>query len=225
MGPAGPPGPQGEVGPVGPQGPQGPQGDIGPIGPQGPMGQQGTTGPIGPAGRSLLYGFSNPTNGQGIDGDFYVNATSWQIFGPKNLGAWPSGVNLIGAAGPQGLQGPQGIQGINSGYRYGGSAVEGILGDEYLMDHTVTVAHSLPNGFTGSKASVGAPPAVPWIGTIYKNDVLIGTLNVATNGTCVFSTTGGVTVAVAVGDVMTLKAPSSPDSNIRRLRWTFEGVL
>lgn len=213
------------------------------------VGPTGSQGPSGTSGRTILSGTVDPDNFIGANNDFYINISTWQIFGPKQNGLWPEGVNLIGAIGPQGPQGLQGIQGIqgiqggkgdtgiqgiqgvqgpigrDSGYRYGGFAVEGILGDEYLMDHTVTLAHNLPSGFFGSKASVGTPPNTTWVGTIYQNEVSVGTLTVATNGTCTFSSSNGGLIAVAIGDVMTLKAPSSPDSAIRRLRWTFEGVL
>lgn len=101
-GPAGPPGPQGPAG--------GPQGDQGEQGPQGDQGEQGERG------YSVLNGVVNPTGGVGVDGDFYINKTSWQIFGPKALGAWGSGTNLIGPQGPQGIQGAQGPAGTAGAY-------------------------------------------------------------------------------------------------------------
>jgi hypothetical protein len=61
-------------------------------------------GPPGPRGNSVLYGPSNPTT-QGINGDFYINISTYRMFGPKASGAWPgAGVALIG---PQGSPGPQ----------------------------------------------------------------------------------------------------------------------
>jgi hypothetical protein len=73
------------------------------IGPQGPVGPQGV------AGNTILYGNADPTAGQGINGNFYINTTTNFLFGPKASGAWPAGTSLIG---PQGLQGPQGPQGV-----------------------------------------------------------------------------------------------------------------
>lgn len=63
---------------------------------------------------TLLYGAANPTNATGSNGDFYINSSTWTIFGPKAGGVWPSGVDMIGAtgpAGPQGVAGPQGPMG------------------------------------------------------------------------------------------------------------------
>ena len=112
QGPIGPTGPQGPVGPTGPIGPAGPQGltgatgATGATGPAGPQGLTGNTGPQGPVGatgvqgaagtngKSILNGTSDPTNLIGTDGDFFINKTTWNIFGPKVAGAWPAGVQL-----------------------------------------------------------------------------------------------------------------------------------
>jgi hypothetical protein len=45
---------------------------------------------------SILKGQSNPSNEIGSDGEYYVNVETNTIFGPKNAGIWPSGVNMIG---------------------------------------------------------------------------------------------------------------------------------
>lgn len=93
----------GAQGPVGPQGPA-----DGPVGPQGPAGPQGVAGVDG---RAVLHGAGGPDNALGLNGDFYINTTAWQIHGPKAGDVWPAGVNLIGAQGPQGAPGVQGLQG------------------------------------------------------------------------------------------------------------------
>jgi len=68
----------------------------------------------GGTGNTVLTGLADPTT-QGANGDYYINKTTWQIFGPKTSGAWGAGTNLIGPqgqAGADGAQGPQGIQGV-----------------------------------------------------------------------------------------------------------------
>jgi len=125
-GATGPEGPQGETGPEGPQGPQGLQGIQGPEGAQGIQGVQGSEGPQGPAGpagengadglagsdgRTILSGTGDPTT-EGVDGDFYINTTSWQIFGPKAT-TWPAGVDIVGADGADGVDGTDGTDGTN----------------------------------------------------------------------------------------------------------------
>ena len=63
--------------------------------------------PVAAAGstNTILNGTSNPTAAQGANGDFFINTTTNQIFGPKASGVWPAGVSLVGATGPQGPQG------------------------------------------------------------------------------------------------------------------------
>lgn len=67
-------------------------------------------------GPSVLQGTGTPSPTLGISGDFYIDVTSYQLYGPKVAGVWGSGVSLIGqqgAPGPQGPQGPQGPAGID----------------------------------------------------------------------------------------------------------------
>ena len=69
----------------------------------------------GDDGLSVLNGPADPTPSDGVDGEFWINTTTMQIFGPKSGGAWPaSGVDMVGQQGPagnDGAAGPQGPQG------------------------------------------------------------------------------------------------------------------
>jgi len=117
-GPVGPEGPQGPAGPQGEPGPQGPAGPIGPAGPEGPAGPQGVQGPAGPAGadgRTVLSGAGAPAGALGSNGDFYIDTSVWQIYGPKTAGSWGSPTSLVGPAGPEGPQGPAGPAGSGGG--------------------------------------------------------------------------------------------------------------
>ncbi|WP_454801790.1 hypothetical protein [Mucilaginibacter phyllosphaerae] len=81
-------------------------------GPQGPKGDKGDTGLPGANGKTILSGASNPSNSAtGTDGDFYLNTTSLQLFGPKSSGVWGSGIPIIGIQGEQGEPGLQGSAG------------------------------------------------------------------------------------------------------------------
>ena len=52
-------------------------------------------GPQGPRGKSILNGTSAPANNFGIEGDFYYNTTTHQLYGPKlSDGTW-SGATVI----------------------------------------------------------------------------------------------------------------------------------
>lgn len=92
------------IGPKGDTGLQGLQGIAGPEGPQGPQGIAGPEGPIGVSGRTWISGSGIPASTQGVDGDFYMDITNHQYYGPKTAGAWGSGTSIIGPEGPAGGQ-------------------------------------------------------------------------------------------------------------------------
>jgi len=96
---------QGPTGLTGSIGPQGPAGTSGSNGAQGIQGIQGVTGPTGPTGANGTNG-TNGTNGKtilsaalpigdtpndvfGANGDFYLDTTTYKIYGPKASGVWP----------------------------------------------------------------------------------------------------------------------------------------
>lgn len=54
----------------------------------------GTSGPQGARGTSLLNGVGEPTSSIGIDGDFYLDTTSYELYGPKTNGTWGIGTRL-----------------------------------------------------------------------------------------------------------------------------------
>jgi hypothetical protein len=84
-------------------------------GPAGAQGTVGTNGTNGTNGKTILNGATNPSNlSTGVDGDFYINTSTFTFFGPKVGGVWPAGTSLIGedgADGPIGAAGPTGPRG------------------------------------------------------------------------------------------------------------------
>src|SRR5580658_9668454 len=105
-------GSRGPAGPEGPQGVPGPTGIAGPAGPQGPPGAPGSQGAAGDDGLSVLNGAVDPAPTVGVNGDFYINTATSNIFGPKFAGNWPAGISLIGPTGTQGPNGPAGATGV-----------------------------------------------------------------------------------------------------------------
>src|SRR5690606_39606414 len=63
----------------------------------------------GEDGNSVLSGQGAPDPTVGRDGDFYIDTTTWEIYGPKQT-TWGSGTSLVG---PQGEQGPPGEAGAD----------------------------------------------------------------------------------------------------------------
>lgn len=54
-----------------------------------------TPGPQGPAGRTILNGTGAPSNNLGITGDFYVNNSTHEFYGPKLTDSSWSGAAII----------------------------------------------------------------------------------------------------------------------------------
>ncbi|MEQ9564233.1 MAG: hypothetical protein RLN85_00115, partial [Pseudomonadales bacterium] len=72
------------------------------------VGQTGAAGANGIDGNTILSGLIDPTPGDGVDGDFFINTTTDSIFGPKTAGVWGTGTSLVGPAGAAGTNGLDG---------------------------------------------------------------------------------------------------------------------
>lgn len=105
-------------------------------------GDKGDTGATGPAGtngldgKTVLNGTTDPTT-EGVDGDFYINTSTNEIFGPKISGAWGSGTSLVGPAGADG-SGTGDVTGPTSSTDNGIARFDGITG-KLIQDSAVTI--------------------------------------------------------------------------------------
>lgn len=59
----------------------------------------GLVGPAGTDGNTVLSGAGAPGGGTGVDGDFYIDTTGPDLYGPKAGGVWGSGTSLVGPSG------------------------------------------------------------------------------------------------------------------------------
>lgn len=85
---------------------RGPRGHRGHVGPKGAKGSQGVAGVPGEDGSTVLNGSGAPSANVGAAGDFYIDTTSWTIYGPKTANGWPAtGQSLRGPQGPAGSSG------------------------------------------------------------------------------------------------------------------------
>ncbi len=119
---------------------------------------------------TILNGQGKPANTLGANGDFYLDTKTFNIYGPKAAGKWPSPVSLKGPAGtagkagekivattgstqagPQGERGVQGLQGPQ-----GPQGVQGLRGDKGEKGDTGPAG---PTGKTGPEGASGAPGA------------------------------------------------------------------
>ena len=188
----------------GPQGVQGARGLTGPIGIGIPTGgatneilvkidgtDYNTTWGVRPLdGLNVLTGIAVPSDiSDGVDGEHYINKTTWEIFGPKAGGAWPAGVSLIGPQGATGLTGTSTLTGTID------PTTEGNDGDVYI--NTTTYDHF------GPKAAGVWPAGVSLLG-IDGNTVLNGVVAPTTEGV-----DGDFFIDTALNDIYGPKAAGS----------------
>jgi hypothetical protein len=57
----------------------------------------GISGPQGPRGSALLNGVGEPSPSLGIIGDFFLNTTNMNLYGPKTESGWGDPVDLVGS--------------------------------------------------------------------------------------------------------------------------------
>jgi hypothetical protein len=57
----------------------------------------GTSGPQGGRGTGILNGTTAPNNTIGILGDFFLNTTNMNLYGPKTDSGWGSPTDLVGS--------------------------------------------------------------------------------------------------------------------------------
>lgn len=56
----------------------------------------GTSGPQGARGSGILNGTTAPDSNLGILGDFYINTTNMNLYGPKTEAGWGEPTDLVG---------------------------------------------------------------------------------------------------------------------------------
>jgi hypothetical protein len=83
------------------------EGPVGPEGPPGPPGPSGAVGPAGADGNLMHAGDGEPESDLGDLGDFYLDLSSGDLYGPKDNQGWGTPVNLSGADGQDGKDGSQ----------------------------------------------------------------------------------------------------------------------
>ncbi|SOY60146.1 conserved hypothetical protein; putative exported protein [Cupriavidus taiwanensis] len=100
-----------------------------------------TTGSPPPSGGAVLTGAGAPDNSLGNNGDYYLDTSTWTLYGPKADGVWPAGVTLTGGSG-SGTGGTGGTGGTtvgNGGHvLYGSGAPTDDIGEngDFYFDTT-----------------------------------------------------------------------------------------
>lgn len=105
-------------------------------GPQGAQGAKGDAGAVGAAGKdgSVIYaGTGAPSSSLGNAGDYYLDKSTDNLYGPKTSSGWGAALSLKGATGAAGAAGKNGSQILN-----GTGAPAASLGNtgDYYLDQT-----------------------------------------------------------------------------------------
>ncbi len=82
------------------------------------------------ATNTVLNGKGAPTTKIGINGDFYIDVLTFNMYGPKVNNKWPAPTSLKGPAGVNGSEGKQGDKGSTG---TGNSGAKGEIGDQGLQ--------------------------------------------------------------------------------------------
>jgi hypothetical protein len=123
---------------------------------RGAQGPQGPAGPAGVPGSQIFAGTGAPAATLGNIGDYYLDKSTGNFYGPKTANGWGSPIALSGGSGSQGPAGPQGPSGPQG--PAGATGATGATGAA---------------GAAGSKiySGSGAPPAgTGTIGDYYIDD-------------------------------------------------------
>ena len=107
---------------------------------------------------TVLSGAGVPAKSLGIDGDFYIDTKSMNMYGPKKNNSWPLPVSLRGPQGPAGIAGADGKNASTSSVSAGAAGAAGPQGP---------AGPAGPKGDTGATGPQGpAGPAGSNTGTV-----------------------------------------------------------
>ncbi len=111
------------------------------------------------AANTVKSGSGVPSTKVGIDGDFYIDLSTMNFYGPKKNNRWPLPTSLRGPAGPVGPSGADGKNGAAANATAGSAGVNGATG---------ATGATGPKGDTGAKGDTGTVSAIqainltPW---------------------------------------------------------------
>ena len=96
------------------------------------------------AANTVKSGSGVPSTKVGINGDFYIDLSTMNFYGPKKNNRWPLPTSLRGPTGPIGPSGVDGKNGTTANATAGSAGVNG------------TTGAAGPKGDTGATGSAGA---------------------------------------------------------------------
>jgi hypothetical protein len=110
--------------------------------------------PTSTSANTIRNGKGAPSNSLGVDGDFYIDISKLDFYGPKLNGHWPAPVSLRGPAGTNGSNGVNGTNG-KSGTN-GVDGKNGAVGEKGASSGIVgPIGPTGPQGIAGPIGPVG----------------------------------------------------------------------
>ena len=137
---------------------------------------------------TLLNGKGVPDASLGINGDFYIDKTGMNLYGPKASGKWPLPVSMrgsVGPMGPVGVDGKAGEKGVAATPTTGSKGETGAIGATGATG-AVGAPGSSGSGASGPTGATGATGATGLAGATGASGIngVNGTAGAAgTNGT------------------------------------------
>lgn len=106
---------------------------------------------------TILNGTNPPTKTIGINGDFYIDTKTLNIYGPKKNNAWPLPISLRGSAGTDGKTGTPGVAGTDGKTITNTSTSSGSTGATGATGSTGATGATGSAGSSGSAGPAGPP--------------------------------------------------------------------
>lgn len=179
-------------------------GATGPAGVQGPAGIQGPVGLEGAAGSVILSGNGVPAATLGKEGDFYLDKTTSNLYGPKTAAGWGTPISMKGTTGATGAVGAAGSA-ILSGTIAPTNAI-GKVGDYYLNKANYDFYGPKTAAGWGSPVNLRGPQGnanvVSGTFTLVDADYQLGTWAISTGS----SSVTGLSAKVALKNIPAITA-------------------
>jgi hypothetical protein len=132
---------------------------------------------------TVLSGAGVPAKSLGIDGDFYIDTKSMNMYGPKKNNSWPLPVSMRGPQGPAGIAGADGKNASASSVSAGTAGPAGPQGPAGPAgSNTGTVGPAGPKGDTGATGAQGPKGDAGSVPSIQSVNLTQWTMSTATPG-------------------------------------------
>ena len=107
----------------------------------------------GSIANTILSGEGVPAKSLGINGDFYIDSKSMNMYGPKKNNSWPIPISMRGPSGPVG---PSGVDGKNGTSATSGAGATGAVGPAGPAGPQGATGPAGPAGATGPAGASGS---------------------------------------------------------------------